>query len=115
MKTKPTINVLRSIRPDTRPLLSKTVQSDTSDMLLGRPNPRELPISNLIGLTIHLIVDKLIIEAKKVPLNKPRRNVENIPKIIDVNNNFLRLIFLPIKLIVIDQKIIAPKNRVFPI
>ncbi len=103
MKTKPTINVLRSIIPEMRPLLSKTVQSDTSDMLLGNPNPRELPIR------------KLVIEAKNVPSNKPRRIVENIPKIIDVNNNFLRLILLLMKLIVIDQKIIAPKNRLFPI
>jgi hypothetical protein len=90
------MNVLRSIIPETRPLLSKTVQSDTNDMLLGNPNPREVPIR------------KLVIEAKNVPSNNPKRIVENMPKIIEVNNKFLRLILLPVKLIVIDQKMIAP-------
>ena len=80
MKTKAVMNVLSSNSPEMRPLLSKTVQSDTNAMLLGNPNPREVPIK------------KLIIEAKKVPSNTPRKSVENIPKTIEIKSIFLRLI-----------------------
>ena len=83
MKIKLVMNVPRSNSPEMRPLLSKTVQSLTSAMLLSNPNPREVPIR------------KLIIEAIKVSSNKPRRNVENMPKIIEVNSNFLRFILIP--------------------
>jgi hypothetical protein len=89
--------------PEILPLLSKAVQSAISAMLLGNPNPRDVPIRILTT------------EAKKVPSTKPRQTVESIPKIIDVKINFLRLILLPMKLIVIEQRIIDPNNKLFPI
>ena len=92
MDKNATIKVLRIIIPETRPLFSTIVLSATSAMLLGNPNPRDVPIS------------ELIIEAKKVPSINPRRAVEIIPIITDVNSNVLRLILLPIKPIVTDQK-----------
>jgi hypothetical protein len=89
--------------PEILPLLSTAVQSAISAMLLGNPNPKDVPIRILIT------------EARRVPSINPRKTVESIPKVIDVNSNFLRLILLPMKLIMIDQRIIDAKNMLFPI
>ena len=75
--------VPRSMIPEILPLLSKVVQSAISAMLLGNPNPRDVPKRILST------------EARKIPSTKPRKIVESIPKIIDVKINFLRLILLP--------------------
>ncbi|MFX0203362.1 MAG: hypothetical protein ACFFCW_45245 [Candidatus Hodarchaeota archaeon] len=90
------MKVPKIIIPEARPLFSTTVLSATRAILLGKHNPRDMPIK------------EAIIEVKMGPSAKARRTVENIPKIIDVNSNFLRLIPLPMKLIVIDQKIAKP-------
>jgi len=90
------IKVPKIIIPEARPLFSTTVLSATKAILLGNPNPRDMPIR------------ELTIEVKMGPSTKARRTVENIPKIIDASSNFLRLILLPMKLIAIDQKITKP-------
>lgn len=90
------MKVPKIIIPETRPLFSTTVLSATRAILLGNPNPRDIPIR------------ALTMEVKVGPSTKARRTVENIPKIIDVNSNFLRLILLPMRLIAIAQKIAKP-------
>jgi hypothetical protein len=90
------MKVPKIIIPEVRPLFSTTVLLATRAMLLGKPNPRDIPIR------------ELTIEVKRGPSTKARRIVEDIPKTIDVNSNFLRLILLPMKLIAIDQKIAKP-------
>ncbi len=82
--------------PEARPLFSTNVLSATRAILVGKHNPSDVPIS------------EATIEANNVPSTKARRSVESIPREIDVNSSVLRLILLPMKLIVIDQKIAKP-------
>lgn len=86
MEIKAIIKVPRRIIPDNFPLLLNDVQSATKDILLGNPNPRDIPNS------------KLNVEAKSSPRKKPRKIVGTIPKTIDENSNFLRFFLSLMKL-----------------